>query len=191
MANLFYVMGASGVGKDSLLKYAREYIAHDTSLVFAHRYITRPSDAGGENHVALSHREFRERERQDCFSMSWQSHGNSYGIGVEINHWLEQGLSVVVNGSRSYFPSAIKRYKKIIPILVCADKLRLAERLINRGREDAQQVQNRLNLSAHVNYKLDHPSLVRIENNGDLSEAGDTLVDILTKVALKNKESVT
>ena len=181
MANLFYVMGASGVGKDSLLKYARESISDDASIVFAHRYITRPSDAGGENHIALSEREFSERNRQDCFSMSWQSHGNSYGIGSEIDQWLESGLNVVVNGSRSYFPHAIKRYENIIPILVCADKLRLAERLIKRGREDAQEVQNRLNLSDSQKYQLDHPALTRIENNGELAEAGNALVKVFTQ----------
>jgi ribose 1,5-bisphosphokinase len=188
MANLFYVMGASGVGKDSLLKYAREYIIDDTSLVFAHRYITRPYDAGGENHVALSHREFLERERQDCFSMSWQSHGNFYGIGAEINQWLESGLSVVVNGSRSYFPEAIKRYQKISPVLICAHKKHLLERLIKRGREDEQQVYSRLKLSDSVKYQLDHPALTCIENNGELAEAGNVLVEILTKKSPIDKE---
>jgi ribose 1,5-bisphosphokinase len=188
MAKLFYIMGASGVGKDSLLKYAREYISDDASLVFAHRYITRPADAGGENHVALSHREFSERDRQGCFSMQWQSHGNSYGIGTEIDHWLASGLSVVVNGSRSYFPEAIKRYKDIFPILIGADKAHLLKRLIKRGREDEQQVQNRLKLSDSVKYQLDHPALIYIENNGELAEAGNVLVEILTKKSPIDKE---
>ncbi len=49
-ARLIYVMGASGSGKDSLMRYAREKLAKHSNIVFAHRYITRPADAGGENH---------------------------------------------------------------------------------------------------------------------------------------------
>lgn len=191
MGKLFYVMGASGVGKDSLLKYAREHIPEDTSLMFAHRYITRPADAGGENHVELSMQEFAERDRQGCFAMRWESHDNCYGVGIEINQWLENSLNVVVNGSRSYLTHAAERYQNIVPILICADRARLAERLIRRGREEVQQVQRRLALSACAAYPLDHPSLVRIENNGDLPEAGKALVDILTKDILKKKEKQT
>ena len=54
MGTLFYVVGASGAGKDSLLAYARAALGGGTPVFFAHRYITRPAEAGGENHVALS-----------------------------------------------------------------------------------------------------------------------------------------
>lgn len=190
MAKLFYVMGASGVGKDSLIKYARESVSGESALMFAHRYITRSADAGGENHVALSEREFAERDRHGCFGMSWQSHDNYYGVGIEINQWLENGLNVVVNGSRTYFPTAVARYPNIVPILICADQARLTERLVNRGRESAQQVQNRLNLSESKCYQLNHPSLVKIENNGDLSEAGEMLLKVFTNVPLSKAEGV-
>ena len=180
MAKLFYVMGASGVGKDSLLKYVRDNIAEDISLVFAHRYITRPYDAGGENHIALSEREFSERHRQACFSMSWQSHGNSYGIGNEINTWLKSGLNVVVNGSRSYFPQAAQQYNNIIPILVCADKAHLEARLTKRGRETPLQIQKRLHQSDMYQHPIKHPELVHIHNNGTVAEAGHALREVFT-----------
>ena len=46
-ARLFYLVGASGSGKDSLLGYARGKLAGAPDVLFAHRYITRPADAGG------------------------------------------------------------------------------------------------------------------------------------------------
>ena len=49
---LVYVMGPSGAGKDSVLERARAMLSADQPIAFAHRYITRPPDIGGENHVA-------------------------------------------------------------------------------------------------------------------------------------------
>jgi ribose 1,5-bisphosphokinase len=46
VARLFYVIGASGAGKDTLLRYARVRVGGSGGVVFAHRYITRPAAAG-------------------------------------------------------------------------------------------------------------------------------------------------
>ncbi|MBK4785966.1 MAG: hypothetical protein FT714_18485 [Pantoea sp. Pent] len=86
MARLIWLTGPSGSGKDSLLNALRE--APPDKLVIAHRYITRPADAGGENHVALSEAEFRRREALGLFAISWRAHGLSYALGEEIDHWL-------------------------------------------------------------------------------------------------------
>ena len=54
---LVYLIGASGVGKDSLLDAVRK---RRPDLLVAHRYITRPSGVG-EDSVALSPAEFEAR----------------------------------------------------------------------------------------------------------------------------------
>lgn len=97
---LFYVIGPSDSGKDSLLRYARARLGPVSRVVFAHRYITRPVDVNGENHVALTKAEF------GLLAMHWRSHGHRYGIGREIDLWLAKGCQVVVNGSREYLPQA-------------------------------------------------------------------------------------
>ena len=74
----------------------------DAPIAFAHRYITRPADAGGENHVALSRAEFALRRAHGLFAFHWQAHGNDYGIGREIQAWRAAGLTVVVSGSREH-----------------------------------------------------------------------------------------
>ncbi|MGZ5147587.1 MAG: phosphonate metabolism protein/1,5-bisphosphokinase (PRPP-forming) PhnN, partial [Burkholderiales bacterium] len=107
---LFYVVGASGVGKDTLMQYARDTLHDEHAVLFAHRYITRPAGAGGENHVALTAQEFEVRKRHGLFAMTWQSHGLHYAIGIEIDIWLAKGLTVVVNGSRAYISAARRRY---------------------------------------------------------------------------------
>ena len=63
----------------------------DAPVAFAHRYITRPAEVGGENHVALSRAEFALRRAHGLFAFHWQAHGNDYGIGREIDAWRAAG----------------------------------------------------------------------------------------------------
>lgn len=133
-ARLIYVVGASGSGKDSLMSYARSRLANESQVVFAHRYITRSADAGGENHVALTQEEFDSRRRAGLMAMHWESHGHAYGLGIEVNQWLAKGITVVVNGSREYLETAAQRYPELVPVWVEVSPEVLRARLQARGR---------------------------------------------------------
>lgn len=177
MSRLVYVMGASGCGKDSCMGFARERLPAGAPVVFAHRYITRPADSGGENHVALSPEEFDLRQRQGLFSLSWQSHGKSYGVGREIDIWMEAGLTVVVNGSREYFPQAARLYPSILPVEVCVSPEVAAMRLAARGRETPAEAKERLRRGGSLS--VSHPKLTRIDNSGPLDVAGQALLALI------------
>lgn len=177
MPVLVYVMGASGSGKDSCLRFARESLLLDPAVAFAHRYITRPAESGGENHVALTPAEFGLRLSRGLFSLHWESHGLSYGIGCEIDLWMAAGLKVVLNGSRQYFPRALERYPRIVPVEITADPAIAAGRLAVRGRENPAQVRERVRRGSA--WRVEHPGLVRIDNSGPLSVAGNMLISLL------------
>ncbi|HEX8963479.1 MAG TPA: phosphonate metabolism protein/1,5-bisphosphokinase (PRPP-forming) PhnN [Rhodocyclaceae bacterium] len=174
---IYYIMGASGAGKDSLLDYARDRLAASGGVIFAHRYITRPADAGGENHVALTPTEFAARDRLGCFALSWQAHGLSYGIGWEINFWMQAGVNVVVNGSREYYPAARAAYPDLVGVLIEVSPEAQAARLAARDRETGAALAARLR-RAVVAVEA-HPELIRIDNDGPLEAAGARLVDLL------------
>ncbi len=175
---LIYVIGASGSGKDSLMRFAREALAADSRVVFAHRYITRPHDAGGENHVALSEPEFEARVARKLFPLHWHSHGIRYGIGCEVNHWLAKGLTVILNGSRAYLPEAARNYPELVPVLIEASPEILRARLQMRGRETADEVDARL-LRAHEFERLQHARLLRFSNDASLRESGPAFVELI------------
>lgn len=158
--------------------HARQALEQDSGVVFAHRYITRPHDAGGENHVALSEAEFDSRLAQKLFPMHWNSHGMRYGIGCEIDQWLAKGLIVIVNGSRAYLQQASKSYPELMPLLieVSADVLR--GRLQSRGREAASQIDARL-MRAEEFKTLQHPGLLRFRNDAPLVETGPAFVELI------------
>jgi ribose 1,5-bisphosphokinase len=177
---LFYIVGASGAGKDSLIRYARNKLGVHDAVVFAHRYITRAPDAGGENHVALSASEFTLRERNGLFALAWQSHGYHYGVGIEIDQWLERSLDVVVNGSRGYLAVARARYAELSVVWINAKPQVLAARLQRRGRESGSQIIGRLARAARPAVSPP-PDALQISNDGPLEQAGDRLVAMLAE----------
>ncbi|MDX3904899.1 MAG: phosphonate metabolism protein/1,5-bisphosphokinase (PRPP-forming) PhnN [Pigmentiphaga sp.] len=176
---LIYVVGPSGSGKDSLIRYARERLASQPGVCFAHRYITRPADAGGENHIALSEEEFAARAKADLFALHWRSHGLSYGIGIEINQWLAKGVTVVVNGSRGYLPQARKRYPELLPVAIEVSDAVLRARLRARGRETAEQIEARLQRHHELGGMGDSRDVIR--NDGELAPAGEALVALIRR----------
>lgn len=180
---LIYVIGPSGAGKDTLIQYVREHKSDGLPLLFAHRYITRPADAGGENHVALTVPEFQLRKSHDLFALDWGSHGNYYGIGKEIDQWLSKGLSVVVNGSRGYLPNALARYPDMHTMLVEVSEEVLYHRLMNRGRESETEILKRIERSGKFN-EIDAPNLCRINNDKDIHVSGEAFLEVVKGLVL-------
>jgi ribose 1,5-bisphosphokinase len=187
LARLIYIMGPSGCGKDSLMAEARLRLPAEAPVVFGHRYITRPADAGGENHVALNRVEFQLRLTRGLFALSWESHGFAYGIGREIEIWMEAGLSVVVNGSRGALCKAVNAYPEMLPVLVEVPEQILRERLGARGREDAREIESRLTRARMT--VTETPELVRFDNSGPLAERGLALARMILETTIRDRKS--
>ncbi|WP_266183975.1 phosphonate metabolism protein/1,5-bisphosphokinase (PRPP-forming) PhnN [Dyella humicola] len=169
---LYYVMGPSGAGKDSVLGWVRDN-SPSYAVVCAHRYITRSAQQEGDLHVALSAEEFERRERRGLFALTWQAHGLRCGLGKEIEHWLRQGVNVLVNGSRNAFPLARARFHDMVPVLITASRESIAHRLMARGRETAEQIEERL--ARNDQYVVPGDALTII-NDGSLPEVGAALL---------------
>lgn len=186
MPPIVYVMGPSGAGKDTLLRYARERL-DGQPVAFAHRYITRPPTAGDENHIALTLAEFHARRAHGLFAMDWEAHGLFYAIGREIEAWRQAGLVVVVSGSRTHFERTLAKSAAVTPVVVtCAPEI-LAKRLTQRGRESEAAIAERLKRNPVP--ALAHPALATIDNSGTVEDAGERLVALLRDAARSKRES--
>lgn len=177
---LFYLMGASGCGKDTLLRCVRPLLPPNAPIRFTRRYITRPADQKGENHLAVTESEFENLRHHKCLAMYWSSHGFHYGIGTEIHRWLDNALNVVVNGSREYFSEAARLHPNIIPILISVSEKLLRERLVQRGRETTEEIEERVARARAFDSIIEHPRLITINNDGPLEEACLKLISIFT-----------
>jgi ribose 1,5-bisphosphokinase len=136
---LILVVGPSGAGKDTLLDASHVALRADTRFRFVRRVITRPVDAGGEAHEAVTPAEFAARR----FALRWHAHGIDYGIPDDIDADLRDGRIVVASVSRSVVAEAASRYEvRVIAVSASVDVL--AARLLARGREDAADIARRL-----------------------------------------------
>lgn len=177
MARLIYLMGASGAGKDCLLSALRA--EKPTNIIVAHRYITREAHAGAENHIALSEQEFLLRVEQGLFALYWQAHQHHYGVGIEIDFWLQQGLDVMVNGSRAYLPEVERRYPgQLLPLCLTVSPPILARRLQQRGRENSEQISERLQRAQHYQQQLP-VNCLQLCNDGELQHTLEQLQQLL------------
>lgn len=182
-AKLFYLMGASGSGKDSLLQGCRQRLHPEQKTCIAHRYITRAADAGGENHVHLSSEEFALRKHAGLFAMHWASHGHHYGIGIEVENWLAAGFNVIINGSREYLPIAMERYSQLVPVMVQVDSELLRARLTNRKRETEAEIEQRLSRH-HTLLKTMPSGTLLVDNSASLEDGIAAMMHIISPHSL-------
>jgi ribose 1,5-bisphosphokinase len=166
--------------------HGRKHLSNNPNIAFAHRYITRPANICGENHIALSQEEFEARRTLGLFSMHWQSHCYSYGIGIEIDCWLSRGMNVVVNGSREYLNNARQKYSGLLPVHIIVSSDVLRARLLARGRESRAEVDARI--ARHLQFIGQAPDdCIEIHNNDSLTEAGEQFVRAILEKSQRKK----
>lgn len=141
---LVAVVGPSGAGKDTLMEAARATLADDPRFVFLRRVITRPADAGGEDHVAVTEDRFAALQAAGGLALWWGAHGLHYGLPrPALEAALAAGHVVVANLSRHVLPEAAARFPLRVLEITAPLQFR-AERLAARGRETVEDVAQRL-----------------------------------------------
>lgn len=168
------VVGPSGVGKDTLLDGAKAALTGEAGVVFPRRQITRPAEAGGEDHIPVSNNAFSARDAAGDYALAWRAHGLGYGVPVEIGDDLAAGRTVVVNVSREVLDDARARFSKVRVVSITADRKALAARLKARGREDGADIAKRLARAEAIPVVGD--DVVGVANDGTPSEGIAKLV---------------
>ncbi|MBN9559751.1 MAG: phosphonate metabolism protein/1,5-bisphosphokinase (PRPP-forming) PhnN [Alphaproteobacteria bacterium] len=176
---LVLIVGPSGAGKDTLLDAVRAALADDPRFVFARRCITRPADAGGEAHEALSEATFEARRAAGEFALWWRAHGLFYGIPADIERDLAAGHVVIASVSRSVIAQAASRYAVRV-VEITAPKAVLAGRLAQRGREDASGISQRLSRQVELPEGVE---AVRVMNDGSIEQGTARLLDAIRAVS--------
>jgi ribose 1,5-bisphosphokinase len=139
---IFAVVGPSGAGKDTLIRGA---LQARPDLRLMRRVITRPAEAGGEDHDGVTPEDFAARKEKGDFALTWTAHGLSYGIPKDQT---DSPGDLIFNGSRAALAKAASVFPGLRVILVTAPDMILAARLAARGRETAEDIGERLRRAA-------------------------------------------
>jgi ribose 1,5-bisphosphokinase len=171
------VVGPSGAGKDSVLRYAMARFAGDARFVFPRRCVTRAVDAAAEDHDSLDERAFDELASRGAFALMWEAHGLKYGVRKDIDEDLAQGHVVSVNVSRMILADIAHRYPQAVVVEISASPEIRAARIAARGRENATDIIQRIGRSLPpISSKLRSNTIC---NDGDISEAGGSFCKLL------------
>lgn len=165
---IILIVGASGVGKDTLLKAC---IKHLNEVNIVKRYITRMPDENEKNHY-LTKEEFTQKCEQNTFVSFWHAHGNSYGIARED---IQKGLNIISisRGSIKDFESA---YENVLTLHITVPRKILKNRLITRARESEEDIEKRLQRSYE---KIQARHLIDFDNSESLKKNAKTLAQII------------
>lgn len=176
---LILVVGPSGAGKDSLLAGARARLSDRSDILFPRREITRPADAGGEDHIAVSEDTFAAREASGGYLLSWRAHELGYGVPASLTDDLRAGRSVVINVSRGVLDDARARVGRCAVISLRVPSDVLAARLRGRGRESEAQIAARV--ARAEAFSVSGDDVIEIWNDGPLDRAIDRFVSAIGK----------
>lgn len=140
------VSGPSGVGKSTICK---EVVKQLENIYLSVSVTTRPkgkAELDGQDYWFVSNTEFQQRIKKGLMLEHAEVFGHLYGTPKDkVEEALQQGNSVIleidVQGARQ-----VKRiYKDAVMIFIFPPSQKeLAERLKNRGREDIESAEERL-----------------------------------------------
>ena len=177
---LVLVVGPSGVGKDSVLRYAMAHFTGDARFVFPRRCVTRAVDVAAEDHDSVDERTFDELAGRGDFALVWEAHGHKYGVRSDIHTELQRGCIVAVNVSRTILAEVARRYQNAMVVEITADPSVRVARLAARGREAAADIQQRTRREvATPAHPLPHHV---VRNDGEISDAGNKFCKLLASL---------
>jgi len=182
MSILFFVVGNSGSGKDSLIQEVIKIYPPDLkSIKNPIRVITRPPSSETEEYESVDERTFLKWKQQGKFSLTWYIYGLHYGIRTEILDWLAQGHPVIINVSRNIIQSARKQFSNLRVIFVYVPYEIITARIQDRRRENEEAMKERLE-RARTNQNLPDADYI-VDNTRELGTAAQNLLNyILSEV---------
>ncbi len=172
----FFVVGASGVGKDTLIAGAMDQLGSTHRYVQARLVITRPAGPH-EDHEPISAGEFARRQSAGLFLHSWDAHGLQYGLPEELHEHLAAGQNIIANGSRATLSSLLGKVSPLVVIEIAARGDILKRRILDRGWETVAEAEAQL--AVEVAPLPPEADVITVMNNTSVQEGIAALVNAL------------
>ncbi|WP_044418892.1 AAA family ATPase [Halarcobacter anaerophilus] len=171
MKKIILIVGASGVGKDSLLKSLKGKI----NINFVKRYITREPDQN-ENNYYIDDEAFHRLKKDDFFISTWEAHTNKYAIA---KNQIVDGLNLI-SISRGAIKDFEGKFEYVTTINITIPKEQLFQRLKNRARESDEEIQKRIDRSYTL---IDAKNLIEFDNSKSIEESTQDFINLIQQIA--------
>jgi len=166
------IVGASGVGKDTLLKSSKKDLKNQCN--FIKRYITRKPDKSEKNYYVDDYA-FEILKHNSFFVSTWSAHNNYYGIAKNS---IKSGLNII-SISRAKIDDFEKVFDKVYTIHVSVPKEELKNRLLLRDRESHEEIEARLNRTYK---KIEAKNLIEFDNSKSIDDSKDDFIKLINKI---------
>jgi len=177
---LILVVGNSGSGKDTIIK---EVILRTQALklIAPKRYITRTPSVDEDN-IFLTEDAYQKKSIHHEFAIQWEIYGLKYGVSIELDDWLKNGYSVIINVSRNVVEQTKQKYSKCRVVFVEVPFEIILKRILKRGREEKAALEARIE-RAKQNQKYPKADFV-VDNSGKLENAVTQFIKYLNTLEI-------
>ncbi len=188
---LIVVSAPSGAGKTTL---CREVLNHIPNLAFSISHTTRSPRAGetnAKNYFYISQQEFQEALDQKKMAEWTEIYGNRYGTSRQtIDTMFARDCDVLFDIDEPGARQLKQAYPSVITVLVLPPSLPvLRQRLIERGTEEGQALEGRLQRAREEIEAMRWYDYVVI--NDTIAEASDQLhAIIISERCRRNRQSI-
>jgi len=176
MTQIVLIVGASGVGKDTLLRNIKNRL----ELNFIKRYITREPD-DNENNYYVDDIAFDRLKNDNFFISTWEAHHNKYGIA---KNQIIEGINII-SISRGAIKDFENSFNNVTTIEITLPRDILYKRLKNRARENEDEIQKRLNRSYQ---KINAKNILKFDNSEDIEISIEKFITLLERI--KNETDI-
>lgn len=188
---ILLISGPSGSGKSTLLS---RLMAEFDNIYFSISSTTREPRAGerdGIDYHFITTDEFKQGIDQGKF-LEWANvHKNYYGTSLEpVEKALKDGKIVIFDIDVQGFHLAMKQYKELITsvFVTTKDRHELKKRLLKRGSDDEQTIENRLfNAATEIAHIGEYDYLII---NDDLDSSYEKLKAIFISMRSKTQSFI-
>ena len=186
---LMVMSGFSGAGKGTIVKRLLEKYPDEYKLsISATTRQPRVGETHGKEYFFLTKEEFISRMKEDGF-IEWAEYvGNYYGTPkAYIEEELAKGSNIILEIEMQGALEVRKKFKDALLLFITPpDYKTLKERLVNRGTEDMETINNRLRRAVKETGYIEQYNNVIVNN--DVEEAADEIHNIVqNEMKLRHK----
>lgn len=178
---IIFIMGKSGVGKDTVKLLLGEELIKNGYVVYPiQRYITRPLHKS-EQHISVTVDEFEKIMKHDQFIIHWNIYDNYYGfLRSDVLKAILNKEFIIMNISRELALGLKSQFPRGKFILVDAPERLSIKRILERNRETSVMIDQRID---RMEIKIDLPAdLIVINNDGSLEDLKEQIVKKLKSI---------